>query len=1716
MTDKWPANTKYGDDVDAFRNAALKAIDTDPDLNKFADVGRVINKNMTVLRDQFQAASEGTAYEGMVQDCKLRAREMSEALKNIKGEDVIACKQKVDELRASLDFIKDDQAKHEVFKKIQSMEDLLKLADPSSPDRKALDKMLGDVLSRDFSAATAANWLKQNGPVIAASIIAGAITVASMGTASPLAVLLVSSAVALGAAQATKEVLFLVNHHIGDTGLGVYNERSLPGAWASKTYDRTAAFFSSIDNRSAQQNIEEFAKLIGSSEKDFLNEVLAPLGKEYGMNVLMGLGCIGLGQLGAQGLKGLSPSSFSKFLVSRQSMQFAQTIEQATAEASRSRVSKEFLKDWMGALKTELKQNTKDTILDETRSAAIDEALGKYVGKGNSWISFGISGAAALRNGRRSRSALELGDNGSVRVARDFEHEYIGQLKRDGHTVRDLGHGQYDVLPYNALKGEAPVRVLAAARGDGQPPRDLTADGNPMFRRHVGELPAEISLGDVNWKQGQYAKSAMHDVGLMTDHFVKGNYEDAVIAAKETSKTVNLTEKPVTFDLDAFHNGSTNSFDSFLKKMSAQGHAPDANSMSIPKPIVRVNGIDVDMITGKSTAGNSINDSARIAAAEQEVAKFKNSASGQRILAERALIAIEEGIHVRQAQGGEILSSSYAQFIAETKSGADANAAMDPTKRSKESLEQEVLFALHDKGWTLDQIKHHYGPHHQEARAAAFKWLENHERSSNIAKNQKALDYINNQSSKVESAFSNPALKEQSYKSLDHLSSLLKDGRINQDIAMDIVDLMKDTAKTGRIVSPHAIDALASLPKISGAELIDFTKPQQAVLVDMLNSRALSKAKLTDLLQNTEGTQLRTALDLMKTQHQNGTKNNRSIDQALDLAANKSSANETIAKLFHDKNISTAAYDALAKIISGKATGNAELDAIFTPERLKAAIDSGAKLTFNSQLNDLGSVLSDYLATGTNNLKRSPEQIAKLLDMPPGSSFQTAALLRSNLSEAQLGTIFADVQSLNSVTDRHAKLSQHNALLQNPELHSAICKIADKNLRNDLIGAGANSYLKKEQIASIERAFQSSPEAAAALHQVFSSVPPGQDSVKIINQITDTNLTATEYNQLKASMDKGIVNIDNLNMLLKTSESTRNLALDVASSGKVQTSKSLGDIINDQNSHSVLKALKSGAIDEQFINKLWDMDNPDGPSSAHAQSLRTMLNAQADGALNLDQAAFKKHIGNSQTAFYEQMKLDNKYQVGDPSVVAAQKQALQLTKQLDAKLNAESRSLIDTYLQETIPQRFKIDKDTNLPDSTLHRLETANLNYVLENSANLSPAQLHEKLERAIGGGALMMAAERAGINKHIPPENMEIFVFGTSSKKAAEFLSQQGAALSASGGNFGGKFYTTGKTSTAEFFGRRAAGKENDTHQVVAMALPKDLVESLKRSESMKEKQLTTTHETDMLEFIFDSNSIKKLQEHARFFPIDEPPSANAKMEAADTAPNTKKSHPEANAAVSETNVPRKNFADNTTRARESNDTVAAPVAIEAKTPAPKIGVQEIDLDTLKPTNETAALWLENAVKKLELDSTERAAFDSALKNGDLNFTVFDRKALEALELEQRIKSFEQGKEVNSDPYVSGTERKVPLQHADLYDPGKWPAATLMVKVVGKDGQPEYHVVNGCRRVHVFGSETLNPNNKSIPAIVFNSPEAMELVLGYSPARSIAGATPFNFESKK
>ncbi len=193
-----------------------------------------------------------------------------------------------------------------------------------------------------------------------------------------------------------------------------------------------------------------------------------------------------------------------------------------------------------------------------------------------------------------------------------------------------------------------------------------------------------------------------------------------------------IIERDVPFDLAAYRSNPNPEqyMRDYLESMTRQAHVNFADNggvtATLPRPVMTVEGVRVDMTTGLAI------DTPRTPAhqrAEDAFAAFRNShpAHVRRIIAERALCAMEERLHLQQSTLGDYpVSRSYARFVSETIPVGDhlAQGFGPQERRNAVTREQELILALHDAGWPTSLLRHHFGGHHTAAREPVFRWLE--------------------------------------------------------------------------------------------------------------------------------------------------------------------------------------------------------------------------------------------------------------------------------------------------------------------------------------------------------------------------------------------------------------------------------------------------------------------------------------------------------------------------------------------------------------------------------------------------------------------------------------------------------------------------------------------------------------------------------------------------------------------------------------------------------------------------------------------------------------------------------------------------------------------------------------------------------------------------------------------------------------------------------
>ncbi|BCL79065.1 SpvB and TcdB_toxin_midC domain-containing protein [Ktedonobacteria bacterium brp13] len=135
------------------------------------------------------------------------------------------------------------------------------------------------------------------------------------------------------------------------------------------------------------------------------------------------------------------------------------------------------------------------------------------------------------------------------------------------------------------------------------------------------------------------------------------------------------------------------------------------------------------------------------------------------------------------------------------------------------------------------------------------------------------------------------------------------------------------------------------------------------------------------------------------------------------------------------------------------------------------------------------------------------------------------------------------------------------------------------------------------------------------------------------------------------------------------------------------------------------------------------------------------------------------------------------------------------------------------------------------------------------------------------GNASLLQQAVRAGVREAIEGD-FDVFAHGTTRSAAQALVESQGKTLSAAGGNFGGRFFTTSNLTTAGEFAGRAAGRvAGETPEVVGIALPKAIVQRLRAQQLVK--TVPIADRPGMFQTVFERGAVETLKKEGFFFHI-------------------------------------------------------------------------------------------------------------------------------------------------------------------------------------------------------------------------------------------------------
>jgi hypothetical protein len=674
--------SRGGSDTDEYRANSLRAVDADPNLQGLNKIAQVFDRDLTDLSKMCRSGMEGKKAQEFVDAARDRAKEMQAVLKDSDDhpERLQQLRDRVQQMKDGLERTTDQKAQEELKKRIEAADQMVNLLDPNSSGRKQVDEILNEVQSRDFDADTLVKRLKTQLPAMVGAIAVSGAVIASMGEATPLAMVLYGSGGMLAGSEMTKQILFDINHTFGDTGLGGLNEESRLGSWVDATIDKYAAI--GDDPQSS------FGTVSKDAAKRFLKDVVGPLGLEYGFNVGAGLLTLGVikmmpgagaaasevvGAAASNGLK-IEAATLKQALASEEVAELAAQAENAAGVAAKSQAASSFLRAWA----KECGVQTIFTGLTEGAQWTAEKA--HLIKEGNSAFSLGVSLGLAIAAHKFPPEAIGKLMGKDLPVDPKYVQAVAEQLRNAGHTVVEREPGVYEVTPFNAAEGAAPF-VMRRADATYKGPAHSEAPGVRQGEGPAGSagLPTEGWFVDATRK-------------LMSGDF-KGAYE---VARQNPTKPQSTLTVPVEISAQELLGGGQ-AYAQHLVRLQRESAIDTINggtALVEPRTEVKLNsGRLVDILDPPANlTGRDLED----------FNKVVNSDQGKRILAEHAMIRMEEGFHLRQQELGQPISSTYKEFLASGSEGA----APPGTEAARE---QEMAAAMYDAGgMPLDQIRKHF------------------------------------------------------------------------------------------------------------------------------------------------------------------------------------------------------------------------------------------------------------------------------------------------------------------------------------------------------------------------------------------------------------------------------------------------------------------------------------------------------------------------------------------------------------------------------------------------------------------------------------------------------------------------------------------------------------------------------------------------------------------------------------------------------------------------------------------------------------------------------------------------------------------------------------------------------------------------------------------------------------------------------------------------
>jgi hypothetical protein len=474
-------------DTNMRQRQALDVFDDDKSLQSSQKTLLAFGEKFDTYSRLFKASNEGTKYEDIVKNIKGRASELEKIMTSVSQQDIRGLKDLGQKLDEAIKGAQDPEIATALRAKAASVKSALDVLDPNSEQHKKLLDSLKDAQTRNFSPDTLGTWLRENGPVIAVTAVAVAITLSTMGTGAPIAAVLVSSAVAVCASQVTSEALYLINHNITDTGLGGWNNRSYAGAWGAKHYDEVKHLITSSD-------LKDKPLLAAELYASYIKEVSTPLTAEYAQNVVMGLVGLGALRLGQAGFSGLNASWVKSLVANPRSLEMIKAANRTGLNAS----SKGAMTSWLKSIALESGKDTLEELGEEGVSTVAEKAL-QQANLNSPVASVLLAVSMGVAKGRAGGHGSErMHGNTNVEIPAGMKNDVLDTLKKTGHHVETLPDGSISASSYSTPKERVRISIAESPASLNQTaarrPRS-TGGGQPFDMENRGR---HFASGDPN------------------------------------------------------------------------------------------------------------------------------------------------------------------------------------------------------------------------------------------------------------------------------------------------------------------------------------------------------------------------------------------------------------------------------------------------------------------------------------------------------------------------------------------------------------------------------------------------------------------------------------------------------------------------------------------------------------------------------------------------------------------------------------------------------------------------------------------------------------------------------------------------------------------------------------------------------------------------------------------------------------------------------------------------------------------------------------------------------------------------------------------------------------------------------------------------------------------------------------------------------------------